>query len=691
MCKEQRFDWLGHNRSFAFSLTLVLLLISHCGMSAPVNDNFANRIHLSGVPALTNGNNIDATREPGDPSAIATSACNATVWWSWTAPSNGQYVAIVIMPQPEQPLVDVYTGSMETGLVSLVQNYSWTTATVVRHGTNCNAFQVPFQATAGTEYQIVVGAQYPTEDAFELAVSVPPSIQNVTPTNGTDFPASTTIPLAVNASTVDGINLASVEYSVLFGQVIGVATNAPWSITWSNVPVGRYQLVAQVTDDLGGSATAYSQITVGRPPNDDFANRIVLSGVPAVTQGPILGAGKEPGEDSSIGYYISKATVWWSWTAPSNGVYAVVANATNPVIVGVYTGNSIPNLLLNAFTGETHLASINGQSRYCSQLLLNAVGGTTYQIVVDDSWQNTHDVGLAITLPPRTDFITPTDGSVFASPNGIPMAANPQDPDGNIQRVEFYEIHTTANSGWTVPIGTLASPPWNLTWNNASIGNYSVGLSVTDGLGAQTRVSRRVWVGVTRPPNDDFAQRTIIPNTSTNITLSGSNDWASVEPGEPYGQHSVWWTWTAPASGQVTIDTKGSTYGTYAIVYTGSAIPYLTLVASSSDPSIVPIIFTAQAGVSYAIWVDGGPNIDIILHVFAPPAPTVQLTRASRTNGTFQVQFSGVPGQHSILEASTNMSDWLPLATNSFIDGLMQFQDVDAAEFSERFYRVRQE
>jgi len=682
------FGYNGSN-TFVFFLAFFLILISNIGNSAPANDYFTNRIHLTGLPVLTNGNNIQATREPGDPTTVSGGLCNTTVWWSWIAPSNGQYAVVTIMAQPEHPLVDVYMGSTETGLTPVIQWYSWTSYPVIRHGTNCNAFQVTFQATAGVEYQIVAGAEYPSEDTFELSISVPPFITAFAPTNGTDFSPSTNIPLSADAGAADS-NLAAVEYSILFGPVIGTATNPPWSITWSNVPVGRYQLMARVIDDLGSSSETNSEITVGRPPNDDFANRISLSGVPAVTQGPILAAGIEPGEASSIGYYINHRTVWWSWTAPSNGVYSVVANATNPVIVGVYTGTNITGLLLQAFSEETHTALINGESRYCSQTLLNATGGTTYQIVADNSSQKTYAVGLAITLPPRADLVAPLDGSVFGSPTGIALAANPRDDDGTIQRIDFYEIHTSPSSVWSVPIAKITNAPWNKIWNNASLGNYSVGLAVTDDLGAQTRLSHRVWVGVSRPPNDDFAQRTKVPNILTNITLHGSNQWATVEPSEPYGLHTVWWSWTAPESGSVTIDTKGSSYGTYAGVYSGSEISNLTMVALSSDPSIVPITFTAEAGVNYSIWVDGGSG-DITLNMFTPPAPKVQLINTSRTNGVFRLQFSGVPGQVSILEASTNMWDWHTLGTNSFNDGFMEFQDTDSYRFPRRYYRVRQE
>src|SRR6185369_12972448 len=64
------------------------------------------------------------------------------------------------------------------------------------------------------------------------------------------------------------------------------------------------------------------------------------------------------------------------------------------------------------------------------------------------------------------------------------------------------------------------------------------------------------------PINDDFANA--IPITGPIVTVTGSNVGATKNffSGEPFvagnfGGANVWWTWTATASGQTTIDTEG--------------------------------------------------------------------------------------------------------------------------------------
>src|SRR5262249_48583588 len=81
--------------------------------------------------------------------------------------------------------------------------------------------------------------------------------------------------------------------------------------------------------------------------------------------------------------------------------------------------------------------------------------------------------------------------------------------------------------------------------------------------------------------DNNFASGTVISGTS--LSLSGSNVGATKEVGEPNhagntGGKSVWWTWTATASGRVYLDTTGSNFDTLLAVYTGNTVGGLTRV-----------------------------------------------------------------------------------------------------------------
>ena len=73
-----------------------------------------------------------------------------------------------------------------------------------------------------------------------------------------------------------------------------------------------------------------------------------------------------------------------------------------------------------------------------------------------------------------------------------------------------------------------------------------------------------------RPPNDSFP-RAIRVDDNLSGRVTGSNVNASTESGESVlGSKSVWWSWTAPVTGRLTVDTIGSDFDTVLGVYTGS-------------------------------------------------------------------------------------------------------------------------
>src|SRR5262249_48546040 len=123
-------------------------------------------------------------------------------------------------------------------------------------------------------------------------------------------------------------------------------------------------------------------------------------------------------------------------------------------------------------------------------------------------------------------------------------------------------------------LSNLVLVAFNDTETNTSVVNFNVTagtayqISVDGAVGAEGNISLQVSVGPTQaiPPNDNFANR--IPITGTHLSnVIGSNVGATAEPGEPFhadeiGQKSVWWTWTAPSNGGLTLTTQGSSIDT---------------------------------------------------------------------------------------------------------------------------------
>jgi hypothetical protein len=217
------------------------------------------------------------------------------------------------------------------------------------------------------------------------------------------------------------------------------------------------------------------------------------------------------------------------------------------------------------------------------------------------------------------------------------------------------------------------------------------------------------------PPNDDFADRIVL--SGEEVFTCGSNIDATAEPGEPTTgffppESSVWWSWTAPASGQVTMTTEGSDFGTRLAVYTGSQVSVLTLVTNDdffsrpggfiSLPGFYSpgayVAFQAVAGVAYQIAVDGyyGSQGSINLGIVFEAAPAAAADAVVRLmlfadGDHFRLHIAGRAGTKISLEHSHDLVNWTPFTSTTLTDGATNVVDPDSVTTSVRFYRARVE
>lgn len=136
-------------RGVGLSFVLVALG-SSVQAAAPANDNFIDRTPLSGPSVRDEVSNTEATYERGerDHGALAgASWIGKSVWWSWTAPTNG----IVVMDTVESSFDTVMTVYIGDALGSL---------TAVASSDNIDdastRSRVTFPVTTGRIYQIAV-------------------------------------------------------------------------------------------------------------------------------------------------------------------------------------------------------------------------------------------------------------------------------------------------------------------------------------------------------------------------------------------------------------------------------------------------------------------------------------------------------------------------------------------------------
>ena len=231
-------------------------------------------------------------------------------------------------------------------------------------------------------------------------------------------------------------------------------------------------------------------------------------------------------------------------------------------------------------------------------------------------------------------------------------------------------VASATNSSFTI---------YNALTNQA--GYYTV--LVTNARGSVVSSPATLTVNFLQPPgNDNFANRISI--TGWTNTVNGSNVGATSEPWEPFNSHSlwlrsVWWTWTAPADGLVTVgvSTEGSSFSTVLGIYTGDTLTNLTTVATDQRYRGSMATFTAMSGQTYQIAVGGysGDSGSIALNVSLAPVgitrqPGSQTVYAGAT-ATFTAAAVGTPTPILHWQRSADGgTNWLDLADGGGLAGV---------------------
>ncbi len=625
----------------------------------PANDDFTNAFVLQGFSVTTNGTNLGASKEPGEPTG-GDPAADASVWYTWTAPASGSVVVSIGENYFAGHPIGVYTGDSVSNLVSLGESIY-------------NFAPVNFVAHQGTTYHIEVNGYSgsPPDGAGPFALSV---VQTPAPLND-DF--TNAIVLSGNSNTVTGSNIGATSepgepeqsYSDLGNSIwwewtapadgmltlstAGSSFNPVVSLYTGNTLTNLTLYYRAYMDFISYNPTVQIPVLAGTPyhiaivgfwypdiagpvvmnlnfgaapANDDFENRLVLTGSPVVTSGSNTTAYIQPGETNSNGH-----TVWWSWTATNTGPVTIGKGGSSfTPLISIYTGTTIPNLVL--------------VTNHFGDVTFNAIAGTDYAISMDsDPAGDTGQIELTLVAgPPANDnfndriALSGTNLSLVACTVGATEEAG-EPLHGSAQGSNSVWWSWTAPATGTLNVnitGDGFSPTWtvytggqmltslhplgdsyNWPWGPNPSGQIAVQGGVTyqivvDGspqYGAVTAGIVRVglqFVGL--PSNDNFVNRIQLGGTSIHVT--GDTSGATREPGEPNhagyaGGHSIWWTWTAPTSGHVTLDAFGSALTTLAAVYTGDTVSSLTNVASG-NATYAAIDFDCDAGVAYQIAVD---------------------------------------------------------------------------------------
>ncbi len=422
-----------------------------------------------------------------------------------------------------------------------------------------------------------------------------------------------------------------------------------------------------------GSLRAFVESHVVRPLNDAFTAATPLSGSAGSVPGDTTAATAETGEPLPGG---PEATVWYSWTAPSNAPVTFDVNTLGssfPVswdsTLGVYTGSSVAALSQVAYNDDFALTRE-------SRVTFTPVAGTTYRIRVDAyslanptsppsslTW-GPFRLGWSQQRPANDDF---ADAISLTTATGqtVQSVAKPTHQPGE------PDIHVTDSDSsvwyrWTPPVGgsatvSLAGSAFDTTlavYTGSGLGTLTL-VGSNDDVHPPARESKvdftavagtAYWIAVDeflsgdpepdslvlqwsagRPANDDVSAARIISAGSG--TIGGTTIAATGEPGERApvvdpADRSVWYRWTAPSTGEFVfgVATDG-TWDPQLGVWDGPSPPSHVALAADDDsgPGSDPrLTLAAVAGTTYWVQVEardasGGPFTLTWSTAVAPP------------------------------------------------------------------------
>ena len=233
-----------------------------------------------------------------------------------------------------------------------------------------------------------------------------------------------------------------------------------------------------------------------------------------------------------------------------------------------------------------------GEDVYYPSVSVNASDDKTMVYTISDP--NRFATAAWVGIPSSADCTTCVDGGTNILRSG---------------QTSYVRLDSQNRNRWGDYSGASPDPNGEGIW---IVGEFAAATANT--WGAQVGLTYQ-----TSPPpaNDDLSGAQSVTGTSTSV--NGTNRYATRQVGEPdhlplsgsLGEHSVWYSWTAPASGPVTMNTCTSSFDSVLAAYTGGSFGTMSQVASDDDACDAPnaagsrLSFNATGGTTYRIAVGG--------------------------------------------------------------------------------------
>ena len=650
--------------------------------SLPLNDSFAAAAVITGNTTQLTVLNANATKEPGEPNH-AGNAGGHSLWWKWTAPASGPAV------------ISTNCSSFPT-LLGVYQGTSVDTLSTI---TSSATGSIAFTATAGATYYLAADGVDGATGTLSFALN-PSGVTTWGITNFVYLPSSNPVPVAP-------IGFGPLT-SMAVGAFHGLAVKSDGTVAaWGDNTIGQISVPSNLTGVTAVVAKNYQSLALrndgtvvswgsgtAAPSAGTLHNAVAIAGAVsggggmAITEdGTVVSWGSSLSTVpfglagvvgiSTCDYFAlvvkNDGTVTnWGNSPPLppslSGVVAVAAGGgdlgplfgaalKNDGTVTTWSNGSFPQLspslnknIIAIAAGASHLLALKndgtvitwGDNTYGQNTVPFGLNGVV-------SIAAGEDLSLALQAETPPVFSTQPFSCTVNPGQTVTLVAA-----ANATTYQWYQ----GLSGDTSQPVAGATNPWIVLPMPVQVGTYWVRANNALGTGDSHSASVALYPP---PPNDDFANA--ITLTGSSLQTTGTSAGAGRQTGEPTIStnstrttgHTVWWTWTAPADGVMSVDTFGSNFDTLLGVYTGNDVTTLNTVAmndNSGAGATSKVMFQATAGTTYQIMVDGvsGETGNIVLNLalamaYAPSivSQPVSLTATAGGNASLSVSSLAYP------------------------------------------------
>jgi hypothetical protein len=695
-------------------IALLLAVLCHATLSAqPVNDAFASASTLTGLPVSTTATNVGATVEPGEP--LPAEFATGSVWFSWTAPASTT-VSISTHDSDFDTILAVWTGDSLSELAEVASNDD-----DAELGTDENPFfqsRVRIDVEEGTTYRIAVYGFDAAVGAIMLALTADPD----QPPNDSFFAPSTATGLPtglsgsnVNASlqTAEPTPAENATGSVWFEwtspvtDTIRIDTFGSDFDTMLAVWTGtRHANLVLVAENDDSESLAQSRVWINAVQGTTY--RIAVYGFSGDSGAITLNISEDTGASIS-GTVTSQVdssplqdiqVTAYQWTTESEGGFWSPSSSALTVADGTY-------VLRGLAAGTYRVEFIDTNGNFFTRYHANAsdLASATDLIVSGSSAISGIDAALPSDSGRRISG-TVTNAGGFVPLQGIRVTAYQWTSGGeDAAWLPVSSVSTASNGSYTIrdlQPGTYRVGFQDLLGNfvnsyyldapdleNASdvVVNES---TATSGINASLNST------TTRPDNDDFFEPMIVNGFPASV--SSTNHGATLQPGESLPQAdasgSIWFSWQAPITAPVTIDTFGSAFDTVLAVWTGNSFSTLNLIASNDDAGEglqSRLRLNVVEGTVYRIAVYGidGAAGPVSLNITPDLSSRISGT-ITGPDGTTPLNAIEVTAYQAFVEWDDVLGDWINLwspiaSTASGADGFYTVENLEEGSYRVEF------